>query len=69
MIMELVNLGARRDNVTLVEVEGWREHVLPEPDPAESVEQTLVKVVCHTATILDLAEHVPHTYPIYTLSR
>lgn len=60
-------LDTFRDHVSLVEVEGWCEHGVPEPHLAESVQQTLVEVVGHTAAILDLAEHVPNSGPIHTL--
>ena len=66
VLWHLVTLG---DRVALVEVERRSEHVLTEPDLAEREQQTLVKVVCHAAAILDLAEHVAHTRPYHTLER
>ena len=65
--MELVDLGALGDHVALVEVEVGRKHVLPKPDAAECVEETLVKVVRHTPTVLNLAKHVANADPVHTL--
>lgn len=41
--------------VALIETEGVAEGVLTKPDMGESVEETFVKVVCHPATVENLA--------------
>ena len=55
------------DDVALVEAERRLEHLLAEPDFAERVQQTFVEVVCDTAAILDLAEHVTDADPVHAL--
>lgn len=65
----LRHLVTFRNHVTFVEVEVWREHVLPKPHLAEGEEQTFVKVVCNTAAILDFTQHVSHTCPADSLNR
>ena len=69
VLVELVDLGALGDDVALVEVERRRKHVLPEPDAAECVQETLVKVVRHTPAILDLTKHVAHADPVHALQQ
>lgn len=59
----LVNTGAFRDAVASVEVEGRAKHVLTEPHLGKGVEEALVIVISHTATILNLSDHVPHCGP------
>lgn len=53
------------NGVALVEAELVPEHVLTEPDAGKGVEQSLVQVVCHTAAILDLAQHVAQAAPVH----
>lgn len=53
------------DGVALVEAELVTKHVLTEPDASEGVEQTLVQVVRHTATVLNFAQHVAQTAPVH----
>lgn len=53
--------------VALVEKEILSKHLFPEPNLAECVQQTFVKVVCNTAAILDFTKHVPHTCPVNPL--
>ena len=67
VIIELSNLGTGGDDVALVEVECRCKHVLPKPDAAECVQETLVKVIRHTPTILNLTKHVAHADPVDTL--
>lgn len=62
-----LHLGTLGDDVALVEAEVALEHVLSKPDFTEGVKQPLVIVVCHTATILDLAKHVADTGPVHSL--
>ena len=69
VIIELSNLGTGGDDVALVEVERRRKHVLPKPDAAECVQETLVKVVRHTPAILDLTKHVAHADPVHALQK
>lgn len=59
----LVNTGAFRDAVALVEVERRSKRVFAEPHLGKGVEETLVVVVSHTATILNLSDHVSHCGP------
>ena len=63
----LVQAGAARHAVALVEVEVGAEHVLAEPHAGEGVEQPLVVVVRHAAAVLDLADHVAHRVPRHAL--
>lgn len=63
----LLHLGTLGDDVALVEAEVALEHVLSKPDFTEGVEQPLVVVVCHTATILNLTKHVADTGPVHSL--
>ena len=65
--MELVDLAAFGDVVALVEDKARLEHVLAEPNATESVQQPFVIVVGHTASVLDLSKHVPHTNPVDAL--
>ena len=53
--------------VNLEEVEVTEEHVFPEPDSAEGVQQPLVKVVGDPASVLYLPEHVTYARPVNTL--
>lgn len=50
----LDRLGLGGDGVALVKVEIFAEGVLAEPDTCEGVEETFVKVVGHSAAVLDL---------------
>lgn len=52
---------------TCVEGEVVAEHVLREPDSGVGDEQPLVIVICHTATVLHLTDHVAHCHPVHTL--
>lgn len=65
--MNLINFVAFGNDITFVEDELRGEHVFTEPHSTESVQQTLVKVISHTASILDLTKHVAHTDPVYPL--
>jgi len=65
----LVHIGAFWDAVASVEVEGRYKHVLTEPHLGEGVEEALVIVIGHTATVLNLSDHVSHCGPRHTLSR
>ena len=67
ILVVLSHLHALGDDIALVEAECWGEHGLAEPHLAEGVEQTLVKVICHTAAILDFSQHVAHTRPVDSL--
>lgn len=59
----VVDAGALRDAVALVEVEGGAEHVFTEPHLGEGVEEPLVVVIGDAATVLNLSDHVPHRVP------
>lgn len=59
----LVNIGAFWDAVAFVEVEGRSKHVLAEPHFGKGVEEPLVVVVSHAASILNLSDHVSHCVP------
>lgn len=59
----LVDTGAFWDAVALVKVEGSYEHVLTKPHFGKRVKEALVIVVGHTATVLNLSNHVPHCVP------
>lgn len=61
------NLGTFGNDVALVEDKILQEHGFTKPHFAEAVQQTFVKIVCHTAAILDFTEHVAHTSPVYSL--
>ena len=67
VVIKLTNFGTGGDDVAFVEVECRCKHVLPKPDTAECVEETLVKVVGHTPTVLNFAKHVAYTNPVHTL--
>lgn len=64
----MVDAGALRDAVALVEVEGGPEHVFAEPHLGEGVEEPLVVVVGDAAAVLNLPDHVPHRVPRYALN-
>lgn len=55
------------NDIALVEIESWGKHILAKPNSAKRVQQTLVKVICDTASILDLAKHIAYTDPVNTL--
>ena len=59
----LVHTAAFRDAVTLVEVEGRSKHFLTEPHLRKGIEEVLVIVVSHTASVLNLSDHVSHCVP------
>lgn len=59
----LVNIGTFGDAVALIEVEGRAKHVLTEPHLGKGVEEALVIVISHTATVLNLSYHVSHCVP------
>ena len=65
----LVNTGAFRDAVALVEVKSRSEHVLTEPHLGKGVEEPLVIVVSHAATILNFSNHVSHCVPWHALRK
>lgn len=43
---------------TCVELEAILEKRVAEPNSSECVQQSLVKVICHSAAILDFSNHV-----------
>ena len=59
----VVNAGAFWDAVAFVEVEGRSKHVLTEPNLSKGVEEPLVIVISHAATILNLSDHVSYRVP------
>ena len=67
MSLEICNLRAARNVVTLVELKGFLKHFLAEPDTGVCVEQAFVEVVGDTTTILNLAKHVMNCDPRHTL--
>ena len=52
---------------TRIELEGIGEYVFPEPDFCIGVEQTFVVIICYTATVLHLSNHVTNRVPRNTL--
>ena len=52
-----------------MEIECGLEHVLLEPSGGECHEESLVVVVCHSASVLDLTNHVAHSGPLYSLEK
>lgn len=67
--MDFVDFDALGDDIALVEVKLRAEHVLTEPHTTECIKQAFVKVICHTATILNLPKHIAYTNPIHTLEK
>lgn len=64
----LVFVASRNDVSRFVEWESGWEHLIMEPSLAERIQQSLVIIIRHSASVLDLTEHVSDARPIDTLS-
>ena len=67
MSFEIIEGNTFWNGVALVKFKNVTKHILVEPNTAEGVQQSFVKVICDTTPVLHLTKHVPHSCPRHTL--